>query len=381
MELNAVMAKLENNKVLGVLLDSSKYVKDKMPPVGTFIFYNAKKKTTLPLNPSFWKNREDLRVFDKKYYSIVDHVSSTNSAKLGLAGVPFLMKLGASFQKSNLLEIKWEVKNAHFEQWQPGEQNVFQIIEDVRNQGFINSCVTEMNADSLAGGDYKLYFISSMYVVDKIKIDAKKYNKVNINADANFSEPITSSVEVVKPIEVNVSYGYLKEKLYHNVDSSLDVSLKVLALDYTSALNTHLSSIAKREKKLSAERNASRLKTEIINQYKTLNLIDSDLISSEDVEVIIPILEITPVKIKEPIQFDSLENDITPESVKSRNVKVTQFNSILKVCKDKITKYKETLVSIENLSQPTDYYKIVQSINPTILDNEILDSYVRVSSE
>jgi len=377
LELKDVMTKLDNDNILTVLLDSSQYTIDKMPPLGTFIFYNAKLDKSLPLKPTFWKNKDDIRVFGNKYYGLKDHVSSANSAGLKVSGIPYLKNLSASFQNSNLLEIIWDVDNAHFEQWQPSDMNIFQIIADDRNSGFINSCVTEMNIDSLAGGDYKLYFISSIYSVDRIKISAKKYNKIDINADLNFNVPITSDVEVVKPVGAEISYGYLKEKLYHSVDSSLNVSLKTLALDYTSALNTHISEISKQAQKENAEKNAAMLKTEIYKQYKALITLDSTLIKSEDVEVIIPIVEITPIKDSLSLQYDSLNVAINPIRIKNENIKIAQFNSLISTTKEKITKYKETLISIENLSQPTNYYHIVQSITPTLLDKKVLDAYLR----
>ncbi|OHX64881.1 hypothetical protein [Flammeovirga pacifica] len=376
-ELNEVLAKLGNDNVLNVLLDSNQYVNDKMPPLGAFIFYNSKKDKTLTLKPTFWKNENDLRIFDNKYFDIIDHVSSANSASLGLSGIPFLNKLGASFQNSNLLEIIWEIENAHFKQWQPTDNNVFQIIADSRNSGFINSCVTEMNTDSLAGGDYKLFFVSSIYGVDRIKVSAKKYNKININAEVNFSEPVTPNVEVIKPIQAEATYGYMKEKLYHNVDSSLNLSLRVLVLDYTSALNTHISTIAKQAQKVNAENSANRLKGEIVNLYTALKSLDSTLINTQDVEVIIPIVDITPDKILMPLEFDSLGNEITPLEVSQLNTRINQFNSLLSQVKEKNSKFKDTLISIENLSQPTDYYRIVQSTNPAVLDKRVLNAYLK----
>lgn len=378
-ELNEMISKVSNENVLNVLLDTTQYAIDKMPPLGTFIFFNSKRNKSLPLKPTFWKNASDIRTFDNKYYKIIDHVSSSNSASLDLSGIPFLRKLGSSFENSNVLEVIWDIENAHFEQWQPSDKSVYQILADDRNKEFINSCLSEMKLDNLAGGDYKLFFISSSYEADLIKVSAKKYKKIKIDADLDFSQNVDPNLEVVKPLEINADYGFLKEKLYQNIDSTRNASLKILALDYTSALNSHISKIEQQAQKENAENNSKSLKREISNQYLALKNLDSTLINLKEIEAIIPIIEITPNKELLALNFDENGIEITSSDVKNKNTRIMQYNSLLMSSKKKIHIYKETLKSIATLNQPTNYYQIIQSTNPQKLDKKVIESYIETA--
>lgn len=379
-ELNEVISKVSNDNVLNIILDTTQYSIDKMPPLGTFIFFNAKRNSSLPLKPTFWKNEEEIRVFNKKYYNIIDHVNTGNAAGLSLSGIPFLQRLGSSFTNSNLLELKWDINNAHFKQWQPTDKNVYDIISDPRNKNFISACMTEMNSENLAGGDYKLYFISSSYEVDLIKISAKKYNKVAINADMDFNVPIGQNIEIVKPVEASGSYGYLKEKLYHNVDSTTNASLKILALDYTSALNSHISSIQRRNQIERAQDDAEKLRSQILNQYSVLANMDPTLQNSEAIEVIIPIIDIINKKELEPVKIENekeLEVEVDEDTIENMSdSQIAQFNSILNQLKTQIVNYKEKIKSIDNLNQPTDYNNIIQATTSEPLDKKVIESYL-----
>ncbi|MCB9306974.1 MAG: hypothetical protein H6565_10290 [Lewinellaceae bacterium] len=374
-ELNDLLDKVKNENVLNILLDTAKFVKDEMPPLGTFIFYNVKSNNTLIELPTFWANTStELRQFNNEYYDIIDFVNSSNAASLKLSNVPFLKKLGASFENTNLLELQWDIDNAHIEQWQPKEKTIFEIINDARLKRFVDACVNEMSVNNLAGGDYRLYFISSAVVVDRIVISAKKYNKVEINAEATFEIP-NDKVEVVKTPEIGVKYGYLKEKLYSNVDSAANLYLKVLALDYTPALNAYITEQAIISQKSIAITNANEKKNAIIVQYAAIRQIDNSLPDNSNIEVIMPIVSITTDrKLKQPT-IDSTGIDITPQYDKDYNSTVPQFNKLLDEIKNNIFVYGETLKRIEELSQPMDYYNVVVNIRePIVLSKEVLTS-------
>lgn len=374
-DLNDALSKIKNDNYLKILLDSSKYSSDELPNLGTFVFYNLKNNTTLNLPPTFWKNTNEIRSINKQYFETIDYVNSSNSAGLNLSGVPFLQKLGASFSNTNLLEIVWRVTNAHTEQWQPTNKNVFDIIQDPSSKSFIDACVMEMNSKKLGGGEYSLFFISSALVADNIVVSAKKYNKINIdaNAEVQLGGP---TIEIVKP-SVEANYGYSREKLYSNIDSTAVVYLKFLAQDYTPVLNAYINQAVKDAQKNTALNNISNLKPSIISQYKILQSIDQTLISTDYLEAILPIVDVTIDLSIKPEQFDSTGTNITTQEVKDFNKKVIQFNSILKNSKELIAQYKSTIESIEKLNQPTDYYKILNSINAVELDKKVIDALVK----
>lgn len=375
-ELNDALSKIKNDNFLKILLDSSRYSKDELPILGTFVFYNLKNNTAIHLSPTFWKNSSDIRSVNNQYFETIDYVNSSNSAGLNLSGVPFLKKLGSSFANTNLLEINWKVTNAHIEQWQPTTKNAFDIMQDPISKPFIEACVYEMSSKNLSGGEYSLFFISSALVVDNIVVSAKKYNKVVIDVDANFQVP-GPDMEVVKPIGVEANYGYSREKLYSNVDSSANLYLKFLAQDYTLLLNSYINQTAKDAQKNSAIKNLEKIKSAIIEQYKILQEIDSGLIRTDQIEVILPILEITSLIDLTLEQFDSLGVNTTPQSDKEYNKKANQFNAILKSSKDLILQYKSTVESIEKLNQPTDYYKVVNSITSIEVDKKIIEAFIK----
>lgn len=376
-DLNDALSKIKNDNYLKILLDSSKYSSDELPVLGTFVFYNLKNNTTLKLAPTYWKNTNEIRSINKQYFETIDYVNSSNSAGLNVSGVPFLQKLGASFSNTNLLEIVWRITNAHIEQWQPTNKNVFDIIQDPSSKPFIDACVLEMNSKQLGGGEYSMFFISSALVVDNIVVSAKKYNKViiDVNAEVQLGGPNT---EIVKP-SVEANYGYSREKLYSNIDSSAILYLKFLAQDYTPVLNAYINQAAKDAQKSTALSNIANLKPSIISQYKLLQTIDQTLIITEQLETILPIIDVTIDLVMKPEQYDSTGVNITTQDVKDYNKKVSQFNSILKSSKELIAQYKSTLESIEKLNQPTDYYKILNSINAIELDRKVIDALVKLN--
>lgn len=370
-DLNDALAKIKNDNFLKILLDSNRYSSDELPILGTFVFYNRKNNTTLKLPPTFWRNANEIRSINKQYFETIDYVSISNAANLNLSGVPFLQRLGASFANTNLLEIIWRINNAHIQQWQPTTKNVFDIIQEPSSKPFVDACVLEMNTNRLGGGEYNLFFISSALVVDNIVVSAKKYNKIIIGADVEIQAP-TPNTEIVKPLGVNVNYAYSREKLYSNIDSSATVFLKFLAQDCTPVLNAYIDQAAKNAQKTTALNNLVNLKSSITNQYSILQSIDNSLILTDQIEAILPIIDITIDLTVKPEQYDSLGNNITVQSDKEYNRKVNQFNSILKNIKASIAQYKVTIESIEKLNQPTDYYKILNSITAVELDKKVV---------
>jgi hypothetical protein len=375
-ELNEALSKLKNDTYLNILMDSAIYAQDRLPVLGTIIFFNLKDNATINLNPSYWKNENKIRSIQEQHFETVDYVNSSNAAGLNVSGVPFLQKLSASMSNTNMLEIVWKVNNAHIEQWQPNDKNVFDIIQDPSNRPFFDACIQEMNYKKLGGGDYKLYFISSALVANSIVVSAKKYNKVVIDVNVDFQT--TPNTEVVKPVGIQANYGYTREKLYSNIDSSRNVYLKFMALDYTPALNTYINNTAKEAQKAVANANITKLVPEIVNQYTVLQNIDNTLISSNKVEVILPIVSITSELTVLPEQYDSLGNNITAQEAINANKKARQFNSILANLKASIEQYKASFESIEKLGQPTDYYKVMNSFEPHELDKKVVESFVKV---
>src|SRR4030042_6987432 len=81
-EFSDALSKLKNDNYLRILLDSSIYSKDKLPLLGTFVFYNLKNNTILPLTPTYWKNSAEIRSINKQYFQTIDYVNSSNSAGL-----------------------------------------------------------------------------------------------------------------------------------------------------------------------------------------------------------------------------------------------------------------------------------------------------------
>lgn len=366
-EVNDAISKLKNDNILRILTDTLKYSTDELPPLGTFLFINLKSKTVLPLTAAnWWKNDNLLRKINSQYYNTTNFINSSNAASLSVSGVPFLKSLSTSFSSSNLMEVIWDIQNAHIEQWQPNDKNVFQILQDPTNDFFIKSCVSDMKDKQLGGGDYQLIFISSAYVVDKIKLSARKYNAVSFNADIDFQIPPTG-VEVVQPIGVDASYKYTRAKTYSNVDSTLNVYLKFLAQDYTPALNAYLTQQDRILQKNSALAKAESLKTSITQQYSALQNIDSTLIKTNSIDVIIPIASTTNELTLKQETFDSTNKNITPQLDLDFNRKANQYNSVLKSLKENVINYKNTLESIDKLSQQaqTDYQK-VSNLSTTI---------------
>lgn len=373
-EVNDAISKLKNDNILKILTDSLKYSKDELPPLGTFLFINIKSNTVLPLTAAYWKNENLVRKINNQYFSTTNYINSSNAASLSVSGVPFLRSLSTSFSSSNVMEVIWDIQNAHIEQWQPNDKNVFQILQDPTNDFFIKSCVSDMKDNKLAGGDYQLIFISSAYVVDKIKLSARKYNAVSFNADIDFQLP-PSGVEVVQPIGVDASYKYTRAKTYSNVDSTLNVYLKFLAQDYTPALNAYLTQQDRQLQQTTAILNAEKLKTSITQQYSALQNIDSTLIKTITIDVIIPIASTTnELALKQEI-FDSTNKNITPQIDLDFNKRANQYNSVLKSLKENVTTYKNTLESIDKLSQQaqTDYQKVSNLTTTIEIDRKSLE--------
>lgn len=376
-DLNDAIAKLKNDNILRILMDSAKYAKDELPPLGTFLFINTKTSSVLPLTAAYWKNENLLRKVDNQYFNTTSFINSSNAGSLSISGVPFLRSLSTSFSSSNIMEVVWDIQNAHIEQWQPSDKNVFQILQDPVNDFFIKACVNEMKDKKLAGGDYQLLFISSAYVVDKIKIAGRKYNAVSFNADVDFQLP-PAGVEVVQPIGVDASYKYTRAKTYSNVDSTLNAYLKFLAQDYTPALNSYLTQQDRLTQKNAALAKIQELKTSISQQYSALQSLDNSLIKSDAVDVIIPIVNSTPeLKLKEET-IDSTGNNITPQTDLDYNKKARQYNSLLSSLKENVAGYKLTVESIDKLSQQaqTDYQKESNLTTTIELDKKVIEAYI-----
>jgi hypothetical protein len=374
-EINDAISKLKNDNILNILTDSLKYSKDELPPLGTFLFINMKSNTVLPLTAAYWKNESLVRKINNQYFNTTNYINSSNAASLSVSGVPFLKSLSTSFSSSNIMEVIWDIQNAHIEQWQPNDKNVFQILQDPINDLFIKACVSDMKDKKLAGGDYQLIFISSAFVVDKIKLSARKYNAVAFNADIDFQLP-SAGVEVVQPIGVDASYKYTRAKTYSNVDSTLNVYLKFLAQDYTAALNAYLSQQDRQLQQTTAISNVEKLKTSIAQQYSALQNIDSTLIKTNSIDVIIPIASTTNELPLKQEAFDSTNKNITPQFDLDFNKKVKQYNSVLKSLKENVTNYKNTLESIDKLSQQaqTDYQKVSNLTTTIEIDRKSLES-------
>jgi hypothetical protein len=381
-ELNEAIAKIKNDNILKILMDSSKYLKDELPPLGTFLFIDTKANSVLPLTASYWKNEQLIRNVDNQYFNTTSYINSTNAGSLSVSGVPFLRSLSTSFNSSNIMEVVWDIQNAHIQQWQPNDKNVFQILQDPVNDGFIKACVGEMKAKNLAGGDYQLLFISSAYVVDKIKIAGRKYNAISFNADVDFQIPPTG-VEVVQPIGVDASFKYTRAKTYSNVDSTLNAYLRFLAQDYTPALNAYLTQQERKTQKDAAVAKAEGLKNSIIGQYSVLQSLDGSLIKSDAVDVIIPIANSTPELVLRTEITDSANNNITAKSELEYNSRARQYNSVLLSLKENVMNYKLTLESIDKLAQQaqTDYQKVNNLTTTIELEKKIIDAYINKQKE
>jgi hypothetical protein len=376
-ELNDAIAKLKNDNIMRVLTDSFKYSKDELPILGTFLFINSKSNRVTPLIPTYWKNENSIRKsLDNQYFKTTNYIDINNAASLSTSGVPFLKSLSTSFSSSNIMELVWDLENAHFEQWQPNDKNVLQILQDPANSSYIRSWVKQMRDENLGGGDYQLLFISSVYIVDKITISARKYTAVSFNADIDFQLP-PAGVEVVQPVGVDASYKYTRAITYTNKDSSLNAYIKFLSQDYTSALNTYLSEEDIQTQLDAALVNAESLKSSITQQYSVLQSLDSSLIKTSSIDVIIPISSsTTALPLKREI-IDTTNTNITPNADIVFNRKIRNYNSILASLKDNVNNYKVTLASIEKLRQDaqTDYQNISNLTNTIELNKKILDSY------
>lgn len=333
--------------------------------------------SVLQLTASSWKNESLIRKIDNQYFNTTSYINSSNAGSLSVSRVPFLKSLSASFSNSNIMEVIWDIQNAHIEQWQPNDKNVFQILQDPANDPFIKSCVLEMKEKNLAGGDYQLLFISAAYVVDKIKVSGRKYDAVSFNADIDFQIP-PSGVEVVQPIGLSADYKYTRAKTYSNVDSTVNVYLKFLAQDYTPALNSYLSEKDRQSQKNAAIAKAESLKTSIIQQYAALPTIDETLIKTNLIDVIVPLSgSTTELPLKEE-KTDSTGRNLTSPIDLDFNKRARSYNAVLKNLTDNVNNYTITLQSIDKLSQQaeTDYQKTLNLSTTISLNRKVIESYV-----
>lgn len=374
--LNDVIAQLKTDNILKILIDSTKYVKDEMPPLGTFLFVNKKHNTVLPLTATSWKNETLIRRIDNQNSNITNFINSLDAGKFNLSGVPFLSKLSTTFNSSNIVEVIWDIQNAHIQQWQPADKNVFQILQDPNNNSFITSCKEEIREKNLAGGDYQLLFISAAYVVDKITISGREYNKVALDAFADYRLP-NPGLEVIQPIGLDAGYNFTRSKSFLNINSGSNIYLRFLAQDYTPALNSYLTQQERSALKNSAVNKLTTLKNTIQIQYAAIQAVDSSLIKSESIDIIMPIVLSTPeLSLKAEI-FNNEGANITSPDDKNYNSKARQYNSILNTLKDNVEKYKSTIESIEKLNQQvlTDFQKSLNLTQSIELDKKIIQGY------
>ncbi|HVI45209.1 MAG TPA: hypothetical protein VM802_10075 [Chitinophaga sp.] len=374
-DLSEEIMKLKNDNVWKFLMDSTQYSQDNLPPLGTFLFVNLKNNHVMHLLPLTWRNQDNIRRTNVQCYNTTNIVNCNNAAQLRASGIPFLQSLSTSFEKSNILELIYDIQNAHIEQWQASSENVIDILIDPRNSDFICSCIDVIKENSLGGGDYQLLFISSAYVVDRIKISARKYNMVQFNADVDFQLP-SSSVEVVQPIGINADYRYLREKTYSSVDSSVNEVLKLLSQDYTPSLNMYLNQQEKRQQREAADLKINNLKLVLNNQYSALCSLDSTLIWSNSMDIIIPIvITTTEAKLKSEI-IDSTGKNITPQSDLDFNRKMNQYNAILHSIKENIVVYQATLESINKLGQNNPRQQPTNNLTiPIVVDEKVIKTY------
>lgn len=286
-----MIIKNNNDMVLKNLTNQEQYSKDEMPPLGTFLFISKKDGKLSPQHPLYWKNEKLIRVLNRRTFITTDYIDISHNSKVNVIGIPFLKKLSTSFNKSSVMEVVFNIKNAHFEQWTADDISVYDILKDTKNKLYLNACIDFIDNNSLSYNDYELLFVSSIYVVDTIVISGRKYNKIELTSGVDFSSTIE---EIVKPIGIGIDYAYKRDKTYLKIDSTINASLKVFTLDYTFYLQSLISDRELNRRRIEGEKKLDHLRESIISSYHLLQKKDSSLISSNSVETIIQIMAVTP---------------------------------------------------------------------------------------
>ncbi|GAA4343214.1 hypothetical protein [Flaviaesturariibacter amylovorans] len=363
-----VQNRLRNDALLKPFTDSVRFAKGELPPLGSFLFYSPKTGALIALTPTFWKNESTVFRSEKTSRSTQLIVTPKSTEAVG----PFLGTLLATASPAGPLELRWDVLNAHTEQWQAGDKSSIQVIQDPSHEYFLRSCMTEINDKKLATGEYQLLFVTGLNFAEKVVVGARSYVSRPVAEEFAFT---AAEQEVALPADTTTGSLFVRPRAFQGIDSVSGLSYKVLAVDHTPVLTAFLADQDKTALK-AAELKMESLRTAIEDQYSVLQNLDSSLIKTYSLAAIIPIVESLG-----DIPLRTGATATTPAkggiSDADFNRKAGQFNSVLAEAKQNVVRFKEVRQLVEKLSQPAgnEPARVQLSGNTIEVEAPVLQAY------